>query len=89
VIGQRSAREGDVAVKIKTIGPRKAFYLAHIDLVVTFMLRLPEGTRDALVPALRAWQGKVGQKGGVPYQPREGDEKAVRKLLKDAKRGER
>jgi hypothetical protein len=32
VIGQHSAREGDVAVKIKTIGPRKAFYLAHIDL---------------------------------------------------------
>ena len=61
-------------------------YSLTSEIIVTFMLRLPEGTRYALVAALQArgWQGKVGQTGGRPYEPRERDDKAVRKLLRHA-----
>jgi hypothetical protein len=58
--------------------------------VRSLTLRLPVGVRDELIEALRerGWQFEP-TKGGVPFQAREGDERAVRKLLRDAARGRR
>jgi len=59
--------------------------------VRTLMFRLPVGVGDELIEALkrRGWQFEPGKKGGRPGEPRDGDERAVRALLKDAKRGGR
>lgn len=59
--------------------------------VRTLVFRLPVGVRDELIEALRlrGWQFQPDTVGGRLSQPREGDEKAVRKLLRDAATGRR
>jgi hypothetical protein len=59
--------------------------------VRTIMFRLPVGVRDELIEALRerGWQFEPDRRGGVAHRARDGDERAVRRLLKDAARGRR
>jgi hypothetical protein len=58
--------------------------------VKTLTFRLPVAVRDELIEALRlrGWQFETDRRarGGRQYQPREGDERAVPKLLRDAAR---
>jgi len=57
--------------------------------VRTILFRLPVGVRDELIDALklRGWEYEPGKRGGRPHEPRDGDERAVRKLLWDASKG--
>jgi hypothetical protein len=61
------------------------------DRIRTILFRLPVRVRDELIEALqeRGWQFEPDKKGGLPNQARDGDERAVRRLLRDAARGRR
>lgn len=58
--------------------------------VRTLVFRLPVRVRDQLINVLREhydWQFEPVQRRGKPNRARDGDEKAVSRLLRDAKRG--
>jgi hypothetical protein len=81
----------DVTVEIVQQAVERGRPVMPREPVKTLVFHLPVGAGDELIEALRlrGWEFEPDRRvrGGRQGQPREGDERAVRKLLRDAARG--